>query len=1565
MVEFSGNGKETRPGPVEGNGAKPVGAVLVVGAGIGGMQAALDLAEAGLKVYLLERSPAIGGVMAQLDKTFPTNDCSMCIMSPKLVEVGRHLNIDVLTTAEIEGITGEPGDFRVKIRQHPRYIDIDACTGCGDCAVACPISRLDEFNEGLSERRAVYKPYPQAIPNAFAIEKLGVAPCREACPINQRAQGYVALIREGRYADAYRTIKEDNPFPSVCGRVCNHRCEDACSRGKADAPINIMALKRFVTDWVLAHGTNGTNDASPEDDVRPEPTGKKVAVVGSGPAGLTCAWDLVRQGHAVTVYEALPVAGGMMRVGVPGYRLPYDLVQREVDDILAEGVELVLNHRVEDVPGLLQKGFDAVFVGVGAHQGVKLPIPGSDLPEVLVATEFLRAISLARGDYGPQSETETSKAETSESGSPPQTASWFAGRRVLVLGGGNVAVDSAMGAVRLGASWVGMSCLENRETMPAHEWEIQDAEEEGIEVFPSRTFKEVTDEDGRVTGVRCAEIDFRGFKDGRPDFEELSGTETVLEADVVIFAIGQRPEIDCLQDQVETIRGRFPVVDPETLATSKPGIFAGGDAVTGTAFIVDAIAAGHKAARSIHRYLRDEPLINEADALRPPALELDEAEVRRRLVSGDISLAARVETKKRPAVERRVDFEEVYTGLTEAEARAEAERCLACGICSECLQCVYACKANAIDHNQVEEIVELEVGAVLLTPGLKPLAGDIRPEFGYGRYPNVVTSIEFERMLSASGPFVGVVQRPSDGEHPHKVAWIQCVGSRDISCDQGYCSSVCCMYATKEAVIAKEHDERIEPTIFYMDIRAFGKGFDLYIERAEKEHGVRYVRSMVSAVKEIPGSKNLRLHYATFENGGHPVLHEEEFEMVVLSVGLKPTAETQEMAGRLGVTLNEYGFAEPPLYQPTMTSQPGIYVAGAFSEPKDIPETVIEASCAAAKASALLAKGRGTLTREPVYPPERDVSEEEPRVGVFICHCGINIGGVVDVPSVVEYAKALPNVAYAERNLYTCSQDTQEKITAKVLEQGLNRVVVASCTPRTHEPLFQDTIRQAGLNPYLFELANIREQVSWVHRATPEVATEKAKQLVQMAVAKARRLRPIERGTLDVEHRALVIGGGLAGMTAALSIAEQGFPVYLVERAAELGGHLRHIYVGLNGTDPQKLLQETIQRVSENPLVTVLLETEVEQVGGYVGQYRTVVRGCASVQSSASLWMRPQSGAEDKDGVRNELTHGVVVVATGAQEMVPRTYGYRELDGVITQRELEAELVNAEHRDSVMRESDAESPGPELPNSIVMIQCVGSRDEEHPYCSRICCTQAIKNALEIKRRNPEAEITVLYRDLRTYGFRERFYREARRQGVMFLEFDADHPPKVSRDNGRLQVQVAVQPEGEVVELTAERVVLSAGIEAEPGNEVLSQLFKLPLTAEGFFLEAHVKLRPVDFAADGVYLCGLAHSPRAIEETIAQAQAAAVRAVSLLAKKELMATPIIASVNPRLCSACGVCVDVCPYNARVLEPGMPYAEVVEVLCQGCGACVVACPNKASQQKGFEFLQVSDMLDAALA
>ncbi len=703
----------SRPGP------SPT--ALIVGRGQASAQAALELARAGVGVTLVTAdhwlAPGADGLAAV----------------PALLEATTHAQISVLTGATVEGIQNDGPALRALVHQAPRYVNPSRCTACGACAEVCPVSlpytnrsvhsvapvRMNSADiqiapgvlEGIGDRRhkAIYR---GGVPTTYAIEKAGTAPCRDACPIDQRAQGYVALIQAGDFQGAYDCIKRDNPFPAICGRVCNHRCEDACSRGKADAPVNIMGLKRFVTDWVRKQkidgdGPEGSDNGRELGVTRPQPTGKTVAIVGAGPAGLTCALELVRRGHAATVYEALPVSGGMMRVGVPSYRLPHDLVQREIEEIVAEGVNLVLSHRVEDVPGLLQEGFDAVFLAVGAHAGIRLPIPGADLPETLVATEFLRAISLVSS----KSQDSQDAGEASDSAQPFDAAARIKGRRVLVLGGGNVAVDAAMSAVRFGASWVGLACLEGREQMPAHEWEIRDAEEEGIEVFPSRTFKEITADEGHVTGVRCARIDFRGFKDGRPDFDELPSTDEVIPVDVVIFAIGQRPEIDVLHDKVETIRGRFPSVDPETFETSLPGIFAGGDAVTGTAFIVDAIAAGRKAARSIDRFLGGREL--SVEQARLPVVEIDEAEVQNRLITGQAASAERVDMKKRPPAERREDFDEIYLGLTEAEARAEATRCVSCGGCSECLQCEKSCPAAAISHQQQPKTWEFSTGAVI------------------------------------------------------------------------------------------------------------------------------------------------------------------------------------------------------------------------------------------------------------------------------------------------------------------------------------------------------------------------------------------------------------------------------------------------------------------------------------------------------------------------------------------------------------------------------------------------------------------------------------------------------------------------------------------------------------------------------------------------------------------------------------------------------------------------------------------------------------------------------------
>jgi heterodisulfide reductase subunit A len=776
---------------------------------------------------------------------------------------------------------------------------------------------------------------------------------------------------------------------------------------------------------------------------------------------------------------------------------------------------------------------------------------------------------------------------------------------------------------------------------------------------------------------------------------------------------------------------------------------------------------------------------------------------------------------------------------------------------------------------------------------------------------------------------MGRVQRPSDGEIPKKVAFIQCVGSRDATCDNPYCSSVCCMYATKEAVIAKEHSGSVEPTIFYMDMRSYGKDFDKYIERAKDEHGVRFIRCRVSNTEEEPETRDLYITYCEDDE-----VKREKFDMVVLSVGFKPSEGVKELAERLGVELDEYGFCKTQPFNPLDTSRGGIFVCGMFSSPKDIPETVTQASAAACRAGELLSDVRGSLVSKKEYPEELFVGGQPPRIGVYVCQCGINIGGVVDVPSVVRYAETLPNVVYACDNLYTCSSDTQEKIKEAISEHGLNRVVVASCSPRTHEPLFQETIREAGLNRYLFEMANIRDQCSWVHMREPEAATRKAKELVNMAVAKARGLEPLERPTVGVTPRGLVIGGGLSGMTSALALAEQGFETYLIEKEEALGGVLRNLYYSIDNVDLQSYLQELTQRIAENDLIQVFLNAEVEDVSGYVGNFKSTVISSSSGQS------------------KTELEHGIVIVATGGEEYTPNEYLYGENSRVVTQAELEKSLATG----------DAERKL----GSVVMIQCVGSRDEDHPYCSRICCVEAIKNALKIKEVDPEADVYILYRDVRTYGLMEKYYEEARERGVLFIRYDEEKKPEVSvrgsdGDEG-LEVSVYDPVLGEQIAIDADLVVLSAAVLHSEDNERLAKMLKVPINEDGFFLEAHAKLRPVDFATDGVYVCGLAHSPKLIEESVSQAKAAVSRACMVLSKDEIEAEGISARVNKNRCSGCGLCVLVCPYNALEIDGEQNVAVVNVAMCKGCGACAATCRSSAIDVLGYTDGQVYAIINA---
>ncbi|UCG91132.1 MAG: FAD-dependent oxidoreductase [candidate division WOR-3 bacterium] len=846
-----------------------------------------------------------------------------------------------------------------------------------------------------------------------------------------------------------------------------------------------------------------------------------------------------------------------------------------------------------------------------------------------------------------------------------------------------------------------------------------------------------------------------------------------------------------------------------------------------------------------------------------------------------------------------------------------------------CKICQDLCEAKAIDFDQKEEMQEVHVGSVILSTGFDEYDAKKKSEYGYGRFANVVTSIEFERILSASGPFQGHIQRPGDRKEPKRIAFIQCVGSRDLQSGASYCSSVCCTYAIKEAIIAKEHaHDGLETTIFFMDIRTFGKDFEVYYERAKNEYGVRFIRAGVSRIVEDANTKNLKVHY----EGEDGEIKAEEFDMIILSVGLMSKDGTAQLAKRLRVNLNEYGFCRTSEFMPVDTIRDGIYVCGASAGPKDIPETVTQASAAASKAMGVLAEARNRFVTKKEYPPEIDVSHQEPRIGVFICHCGINIGGYVNVPQVVEYVKTLPEVVYVENNLYTCSQDTQRRIVEIIKEHALNRVVVASCTPRTHEPLFQDTIREAGLNRYLFEMANIRDQCSWIHMQEPKEATEKAKGLVRMAVAKARLLIPLKRVEIDVIQKALVIGGGIAGMVSCLSLAEQGFEVFLVETEKELGGNLRHIYYTIEGRDVQNFLEKTVEKLKNNSLIKVFTETNIESISGFVGNYETEIRLAG--------------------GKKEKIKHGVVIVATGAQDYQPTEYLYGKDPRIITQRELEESLSDHE----TMRLDDYQT--------IVMIQCVGSRDDRHPYCSRVCCSQATKNALRFLEINPEANIYVLYRDVRTYSFKEDFYRKAREAGVIFIRYDNDSKPKLEVENGKLEIAFFEPILNEEIKFSTDLIVLSTGIVPRRDNQELAKKLKVPLNSDGFFLEAHVKLRPVDFATEGIFVAGLAHSPKCIDESISQAEAAVGRAATILSHTKYYAEATVSYVDEERCAGCGVCSALCPYEAiqMITEDTKRKSKVNEALCKGCGTCVAACPSGAMEQYGFSRKQILTMVEA---
>lgn len=863
-----------------------------------------------------------------------------------------------------------------------------------------------------------------------------------------------------------------------------------------------------------------------------------------------------------------------------------------------------------------------------------------------------------------------------------------------------------------------------------------------------------------------------------------------------------------------------------------------------------------------------------------------------------------------------------------ASAAINKEACLYFD--QKCTICKSVCQAKAIDFKQKRKKGIMNVGAIVVSPGYEIFDARKTGAYGYGRLPNVLNSLEFERILNASGPFNGEILRRSDGKHPKKIAWLQCVGSRDSGLGNTYCSGICCTYALKQMILVKNHYPDTEVVIFHNDIRTFGKGFEDFYNRAQQMDGARFIRKRISSIKENKSNNNLIVNYVSDD---HKV-NEEEFDMAILSVGMSPTADAEKLSETLGIELNEHGYCKTEPFTPNeAVGTPGIFPAAAFTAPIDIPDSIGSASGAGALAAELLASQRGTLAQTKEYPEVRSVAGEEPRIGVFVCNCGTNIGGVADVPAIAEYAATLDDVVHTEQHIISCGSDSLRKITEAIKEHKLNRVVVAACTPRDHETVFREALREAGLNPYLLDMANIREHCTWVHSMEKSQATDKAKDTIAMSVARARNLEPLQELELPVNKNALVLGGGLAGMNSALSLARQGFNTYLIEKEEELGGHLRHLHYTLEGMEVQPYLQKLNSEVENEKNITVYKGHEMVSLAGYVGNFITTLK---------------KTGEENSEPI--ELKHGVTIVATGGKADTPTEYGYGESTKVVTQQELEEMISSGNLPDNVKQ--------------VAMIQCVGARNDERQYCSRICCGEALKNALKLKELNPDTDVTVFYRDMRAYGFKEDFYLEAREKGVMFIQYDPERKPETVVKGDNLSVNYYDPTISMNGELTPDLLVLSAPVISE-GNQELSKLLRLPLTGDGFFMEAHMKLRPLDFATDGIFLCGMAQYPKYIPETINQASGAALRAATILSKETIVASGAICECNEADCIGCGMCTRVCPYNAIYLEETEDgkVAKIVAAACKGCGVCNAVCPTHSLSLNHFTDQQIFSQIDAA--
>ncbi|MEH0022582.1 MAG: FAD-dependent oxidoreductase [Desulfobacter sp.] len=838
------------------------------------------------------------------------------------------------------------------------------------------------------------------------------------------------------------------------------------------------------------------------------------------------------------------------------------------------------------------------------------------------------------------------------------------------------------------------------------------------------------------------------------------------------------------------------------------------------------------------------------------------------------------------------------------------------------------CKANAILPEDTETCTEINIGSVVLSVGAELFNPNVLDNYGAGNFANVVTGLEYERIMSASGPFEGSLLRRSDQKRPKRVAWIQCVGSRGINkADVPYCSGVCCMYALKEAMVTRERfGEDIDTTIFYMDMRTHGKDYEQYYNRAKDDYGVRMIRSRPHSIVETADTKNLSITYALEEEARQET---EEFDMVVLSTGFRPSETTVQLAGSLGIDLNVHNFAATDAFNPVKTSRDGVYVCGVYESPKDIPETMVQASAAASMAGADLGGSLVDDLMEDEFPPERDVAGEAPKIGVFVCDCGFDIGGVVDVGKVIAHAKSNPDVAVAEAVGYGCSADSMTRIEDMIKEHGLNRVVIGGCSPRTHETKFQDLLRRTGLNRYLVEIVNLRDQNTWAHLTEPGEALDKAFKLMQIGISGVRMARPLADNTLPMSQNALVIGGGITGMTSALKLADQGIKTYLVERAPALGGLAQSISKTIEGDAVAPFVQDLVDKVNAHENIQVMTRSIIVDHDGMPGLFKTGIQ--------TGLRMNYM-----------QIDHGVTILATGALPNRPAEYGLGTMDQVVTQLELDSLLETDEEKIKSMEQ-------------VVMIQCAGSREPGNPNCSRICCQAAMKNALRLKKINPDIDIFVLYRDIRTYGFQEDYYREARDKGVKFIRFNLENKPQVREENGKAVVRTHDFILGQDIDLEADCVALSTGFIADDETtEDLAIMFHLPRTADNYFQEDHVKLRPVDMALRGFFIAGTAHSPKVIRESVTQAMAVAGRARTMLAKKEINLGAAVAKVDGKKCATCLVCVRACPFDIPFINADR-YSEIDPAKCHGCGVCVGECPAKAIQLLAYEDDQILAKLD----